>query len=74
MHLGQWEKLERYNEKVGTESVDKPLWNAAISIHKNDLETARMWVAKSRERLDAQVSGLLLESYERAQEGILKLQ
>lgn len=53
MHLGQWDKLEKYNEKVAAENLDKPLWTAAIMIHKNDLESAKIWVTKSRERLDA---------------------
>ena len=75
MHLGQWEKLEKYNEKVGGEGGDnKSFWNAAICITKNDLDNAKVWVAHSREKLDASVSGLLLESYERAYDGILKLQ
>ena len=53
MHLGQWDKLERFTEKVGPENPDKPLWNAALAIHKNDLDNAKFWVAKGRERLDA---------------------
>ncbi len=45
-----------------------------VAIHKNELEEAQTQVQKAREKLDNQVTGLLLESYERAQDKILKLQ
>jgi hypothetical protein len=40
MHLGEWEKLEKYNKMVGVEGSDHFFWKAAIAIHSNDLEDA----------------------------------
>lgn len=40
MHLGKWEKLKKYNEKVGLEGSDRYFWKAAIAISENDLEEA----------------------------------
>ncbi|CAD8184910.1 unnamed protein product [Paramecium octaurelia] len=74
MHLGQWDKLATYNEQVNAEESDKPFWKAAVCISKGQLDEAKIQVRKSRERLDGLVTGLLQESYDRAQDGVLKLQ
>ena len=57
MHLGQWDKLAQYNEKVTTD--DKHFWNAAINIAKNNLDEAKLNIKKARESLDNLVSSLL---------------
>ena len=73
MHLGQWDKLDKYNQLV-QDGGDRTLCSAAVCISRNELDEAKLLVSKSREKLDGEVQGLLQESYERAQDKILKLQ
>lgn len=59
MHLGQWEKLELYTTQVSNDNDEKPFWTAAVHIAKNNLEEAKKFVLKARDRLDGIVTGLL---------------
>ncbi|EAS01249.1 phosphatidylinositol 3- and 4-kinase family protein (macronuclear) [Tetrahymena thermophila SB210] len=75
MNLGNWELLENFCDNLPEEnSQDKQFWQAAISISKGQYEEAKNLISESINKLDSQVSGLLLESYSRAYESILRLQ
>ena len=73
MNMNQWDKLEKYLD-VLEEFPEKNMFVAVNLIQKNKLEEARMVLNKTRESMDSKVSGLLLESYGRAYENVLKLQ
>lgn len=74
LHLNEWDKFERYIEKIEDTNENKTLLNAVLSLKKNKLDEAASLVNKAREALDTKVSGLLLESYSRAYDNVLKLQ
>ncbi|EGR30890.1 phosphatidylinositol 3- and 4-kinase family protein, putative [Ichthyophthirius multifiliis] len=72
--IGKWDQLELYTEQVNDDYPDKNFWNAALCIQKAQFEDARQYISESILKLDSQVSGLLLESYNRAYDSILRLQ
>lgn len=44
MNLGEWDKLIKYNEDIPEENPDKLFWSAAVSIHKNKLDDAKLFI------------------------------
>ena len=71
LNLNQWDKLEKYTEKMDD---DKSFFQAIVSLRQDSLPQANAFIKKTREVLDSKVSGLLLESYSRAYDNVIKLQ
>ena len=74
LHLNDWQKFEVYAEKSDQSIDDKNFLSALVSLKHGKLEEARQAIIKSREVLDTRVMGLLLESYNRGYDTVLKLQ
>ena len=75
LNLNQWDKLERYTEKMEDRSFeDHSFFQAIMSLRRNKFDQSMAYINRSREVLDSKVSGLLLESYSRAYGDVVKLQ
>ena len=73
LHLNEWKKFENYVEK--TESTDdKSYLNSLLYLKQGKYDEARYFINKAKSVLDTKVMGLLLESYNRAYEAVLRLQ
>ncbi|KRX06464.1 Rapamycin-binding domain [Pseudocohnilembus persalinus] len=74
MNLGSWDKLEKCVKQLPNENTDKEFWQAAVCINQKKYFEAREYIKRSITKLDSKVSGLLLESYNRAYDNLLRLQ
>mmetsp|Transcript_34256 Transcript_34256/g.30981 ORF Transcript_34256/g.30981 Transcript_34256/m.30981 type:complete len:199 (+) Transcript_34256:4336-4932(+) len=73
-NLSEWEALDKYSEKIEDDNEDKNFLLAICNIRRNKLDSARTYLKQCREDLDSKVSGLLLESYSRAYDSVIRLQ
>ena len=74
LHLNDWGKFGQYVEKSDQSVDDKNFLSALVNLKNGKIDEARIAINKSREVLDSRVMGLLLESYNRGYDTVLKLQ
>lgn len=72
--LNHWDVIEQYIDVMSIDSIDREFFNAVLCLHRNNFEIAEKHIEKAREKVVAELSGLVNESYNRVYNVILKAQ
>lgn len=73
-YLQDWEKLERFSEKMDPSQADGAFYRALLFLHKDEFDTAQMFVNIARQALDTELTALFSESYQRAYASLVQVQ
>jgi phosphatidylinositol kinase/protein kinase (PI-3 family) len=73
-YLQDWEKLERFSEKMDSGTPDGAFYRALLHLHKDEFETAQAYVNVARQALDTELTALFSESYQRAYTSLVQVQ
>lgn len=71
--LGQWELLDEYILAM-QESSDRAFFKAILALHRNQFQEAEMYIDKTRNMLDTELTALVGESYNRAYATVVRVQ
>jgi FKBP12-rapamycin complex-associated protein len=73
-NLGEWDIMASYLASMDTERSDTQFFHAIQSVHRNEFNSARIFIDRCRELLDIELAGLVGESYNRAYRLIIQSQ
>lgn len=73
-YLQDWEKLERFSEKMDPSQADGAFYRALLFLHKDEFETAQIFINVARQALDTELTALFSESYQRAYASLVQVQ
>lgn len=73
-YLQDWEKLERFSEKMDPSQADGAFYRALLFLHKDEFETAQIFISVARQALDTELTALFSESYQRAYASLVQVQ
>lgn len=71
--LGQWELLDEYICAM-QESSDRAFFKAILALHRNQFSEAEMYIDRTRNMLDTELTALVGESYNRAYATVVRVQ
>lgn len=72
--LGQWDRMDTCIAVMKPESPDKAFFNAIISLHRNNFDSASEYIVKARDLLITEITALVSESYTRAYGVVVRIQ
>ena len=73
-NLGDWNYLEELVGYIDPLQVNHPFYRAVLAIYKDNYEEAFIYLNKTRDIVDASITALVSESYNRAYEEVVTLQ
>ena len=72
--LQSWDLMDNYLDGMKAPAPDKSFFSAILSIHRQDFPRASIHIEHARNGLDAELSALLGESYNRAYSVLVRIQ
>jgi len=72
--LGQWDRMPALLEWMEEDRIESPFFKALYAVHRSEFDAARRFVEQARARLDAELTAVVGESYNRAYRAIVKVQ
>ena len=71
---GKWSELAVYLSSMEEGRIETDFLHAVIAVHHADYEQARVYIERTRELLDSELSALVSESYPRAYRVLVQVQ
>ncbi|KAF6208231.1 hypothetical protein GE061_016683 [Apolygus lucorum] len=72
--LEQWENVEKYVQCIPKDTMDGSFYRAVLSIHNRQYDVAKELIESSRDLLDAELTSMAGESYQRAYPAMVSVQ
>jgi FKBP12-rapamycin complex-associated protein len=64
--LKEWDLMDQYINVIKSDSVDGAFFRAILALHRNNFDMAKNLIEKTRDLLDAELTALVGESYNRS--------
>ena len=71
---GKWQDLAHYLSAMEEGRIETEFLHAVIAVHEADYTKARLYIERTREQLDSELSALVSESYPRAYRVLVAVQ
>jgi len=71
---GQWDLVDPYLSALKEGSADRSFFGAVLSLHRNSFEEAEKFIGKAREAVNAELTAIIGESYNRAYNVVVRTQ
>ena len=68
--LSQWDYMDNYIQAMKADSTDRNFFRAILAVHRNQFGPAQRYIGRARERIDAELTVLAAENYNRAYEWV----
>ncbi|KAL1915020.1 uncharacterized protein VTP21DRAFT_7725 [Calcarisporiella thermophila] len=72
--IGQWDRIDKYIVAMKPDTPNYAFFRAILSVHRDQFDEAAMYIDKTRNLLDTELTALLSESYNRAYNVIVRIQ
>eukprot|EP01117_Protostelium_nocturnum_P012841 TRINITY_DN4758_c0_g1_i1.p1 TRINITY_DN4758_c0_g1~~TRINITY_DN4758_c0_g1_i1.p1 ORF type:complete len:2361 (-),score=843.62 TRINITY_DN4758_c0_g1_i1:69-7151(-) len=69
-----WEAMEKFVMAIDENSVDRHFYESVLATHYNQFERASTLIGKTRTMMDAELTALMRESYNRAYKTVVRVQ
>ncbi|KZT51925.1 phosphatidylinositol 3-kinase [Calocera cornea HHB12733] len=69
-----WDLMEDYISAMKVDTAERSFYRAILAIHRNQFGKAAQQINKTRDLLDAELTGLIRESYTRAYSTVVRVQ
>eukprot|EP00002_Diphylleia_rotans_P004010 TRINITY_DN1288_c0_g1_i6.p1 TRINITY_DN1288_c0_g1~~TRINITY_DN1288_c0_g1_i6.p1 ORF type:complete len:2340 (-),score=509.17 TRINITY_DN1288_c0_g1_i6:204-7223(-) len=73
-NLGLWDQLETYTSVMDGSGVEGSFFRAIVALHSNQFTLAESFIQNARSRVDADLTALIGESYDRAYNLVVRVQ